>query len=59
MTDRIESFHLSVPQSELDDLRARLMHTRWPDPGTVEDTRQGPPLATGGEHLAGRVGKAV
>ncbi|EPX58268.1 Epoxide hydrolase [Cystobacter fuscus DSM 2262] len=45
MTGRIEPFHLSVPQSELDDLRARLMHTRWPDPGTVEDTRQGPPLA--------------
>ncbi|MFY0580741.1 epoxide hydrolase family protein [Cystobacter fuscus] len=45
MTDHIEPFHLSVPQSELDELRARLRHTRWPDPGTVEDTRQGPPLA--------------
>ncbi|WNG43863.1 epoxide hydrolase 1 [Archangium minus] len=45
MTDHLEPFHLSVPQSELDELRARLRHTRWPDPGTVEDTRQGPPLA--------------
>ncbi|QRK10585.1 epoxide hydrolase [Archangium violaceum] len=45
MTGHIEPFHLSVPQSQLDDLRARLMNTRWPDPETVEDTRQGPPLA--------------
>ncbi|WP_434391597.1 epoxide hydrolase family protein [Melittangium boletus] len=45
MTGHIEPFHLSVPQAELDDLRARLLRTRWPDPGTVEDARQGPPLA--------------
>ncbi|WP_285743013.1 epoxide hydrolase family protein [Lentzea sp. NBRC 105346] len=28
----MENFSISVPQSELDDLRARLAHTRWPAP---------------------------
>jgi epoxide hydrolase len=31
MHDAIESFHLAVPDTELDDLRARLRATRWPD----------------------------
>ncbi|MEG3164399.1 epoxide hydrolase [Sphingomonas sp. PB2P19] len=41
----IEPFRLAVPQSELDDLHQRLTQTRWPDPETVTDTSQGPPLA--------------
>lgn len=45
MADVIEPFCFAVPQSELDDLRQRLMHTRWPDRETVTDTSQGPPLA--------------
>ena len=45
MTDSITPFHLAVPQSDLDDLTARLSRTRWPDPETVDDTSQGPPLA--------------
>lgn len=45
MSDAIEPFHLAVPQAELDDLRARLARTRWPDRETVDDTSQGPPLA--------------
>jgi pimeloyl-ACP methyl ester carboxylesterase len=38
-------FTLAVPQEDLDDLRERLLRTRWPDAETVEDTSQGPPLA--------------
>ncbi|OLR93680.1 epoxide hydrolase family protein [Actinokineospora bangkokensis] len=39
-------FTLDVPDSELAALRARLLATRWPDAETVEDTSQGPRLAT-------------
>jgi pimeloyl-ACP methyl ester carboxylesterase len=28
-TDQIRPFRITIPQSELDDLRARLAHTRW------------------------------
>jgi epoxide hydrolase len=45
MSTTIEPFHLDVPQQELDDLNRRLVHTRWPDAETVDDTSQGPPLA--------------
>jgi epoxide hydrolase len=38
----IEPFTLAVPDSELEDLRARLHATRWPEPAT--DARQGVPL---------------
>src|SRR5215207_1892711 len=42
---RIEDFSIAVPQSELDDLRGRLRHTRWPEAETVDDWSQGVPLA--------------
>jgi pimeloyl-ACP methyl ester carboxylesterase len=45
MSDAVEPFHLSVPQSELDDLRQRLANTRWPQKETVGDGSQGVPLA--------------
>lgn len=45
MSDAIQPFHLSIPQAQLDDLRTRLAHTRWPDAETVGDTSQGPQLA--------------
>jgi hypothetical protein len=35
----IEPLALSVPEAELEDLRARLRATRWPEPAT--DPRQG------------------
>ena len=35
----IEPFDLAVPEAELEDLRARLRATRWPEPAT--DPRQG------------------
>jgi len=44
MSDAIEPFHLSVPQSELDDLRQRLANARWPQKETVADGSQGVPL---------------
>ena len=41
----VTPFHLAIPDSQLDDLRARLRLTRWPDRETVDDWRQGAPLA--------------
>ncbi len=43
-SELVTSFTLSVPQSDLDDLREHLLRTRWPDPETVADTSQGPKL---------------
>jgi pimeloyl-ACP methyl ester carboxylesterase len=40
----VEPFRLDVPQAELDDLRARLSATRWPEQETVDDWSQGVPL---------------
>jgi pimeloyl-ACP methyl ester carboxylesterase len=37
--DAVTPFHLAVPESDLDDLRARLRATRWPEPAT--DRAQG------------------
>ena len=45
MPDTVEPFHLAIPQADLDDLRTRLMQTRWPEPATVDDWSQGAPLA--------------
>ncbi len=44
MSDAIEAFWSDVPQAALDDLRARLTSTRWPDRETVADWSQGVPL---------------
>ena len=41
----IAPFRISVPESELDDLRARLRAARWPEPEPVGDWSQGVPLA--------------
>ncbi|WP_445444205.1 epoxide hydrolase family protein [Clavibacter sp. km3a] len=40
----ITPFRLDVPEADLDDLRRRLLATRWPEPETVDDTSQGPQL---------------
>ena len=40
----IHPFHIKVPQAALDDLRRRLVNTRWPDHETVPDPSQGVPL---------------
>ncbi|MFT4102005.1 MAG: epoxide hydrolase [Burkholderiaceae bacterium] len=45
MSELIRPFQLAVPDEALDDLRRRLTHTRWPEKETVDDWRQGVPLA--------------
>ncbi|HSG91022.1 MAG TPA: epoxide hydrolase [Pseudomonadales bacterium] len=50
MNDAVTPFRIDVPQSDLDDLTARLARTRWPDAdttggATVGDWNQGMPLA--------------
>ncbi|MHC8407472.1 epoxide hydrolase family protein [Pseudomonas sp. TMB3-21] len=41
----IVPFRIAIAQSDLDDLRARLALTRWPEKETVQDWSQGVPLA--------------
>lgn len=41
----IQPFVLSIPDSELEDLRRRLRETRWPEKEPVPDWSQGAPLA--------------
>lgn len=38
---QVEPFILSVDDADLEDLRNRLRHTRWPEPETVADNSQG------------------
>ena len=46
MTDlEVRPFRIEVPQADLDDLRARIAATRWPDAETVSDRSQGARLA--------------
>ena len=40
----IEPFRIAVPDAELDELRARLRATRWPEREPVADDSQGVPL---------------
>ncbi len=42
----VRPFHISVPEADLADLRARLKATKWPDREIVSDTTQGVRLAT-------------
>jgi len=42
----IRPFTINVPQAELDELRRRILATRWPEKETVADTSQGVQLAT-------------
>src|ERR1700675_83188 len=41
----IRSFTIDFPEAELEDLRARILATRFPENETVEDDSQGVPLA--------------
>ncbi len=40
----MREFRVDIPESDLDDLRERLAHTRWPEPCTVGGWTQGVPL---------------
>ena len=42
----IRPFHVEIPQEDLDDLRRRIVATRWPSKELVEDRSQGVQLAT-------------
>src|SRR4051794_29696293 len=42
----IRSLTIDVPEADLEDLRARLAATRWPERETVDDASQGVQLAT-------------
>ena len=42
----IRPFRVNFPQTELDDLRQRVLATRWPEKEPVNDHSQGVPLAT-------------
>lgn len=42
----IRPFHVHFPESDLVELRRRILATRWPDKETVTDQSQGVPLAT-------------
>src|ERR687891_1523455 len=42
----IRPFTIETPEADLDDLRARIAATRFPERETVEDDSQGPRLAT-------------
>ena len=44
MPDDVTEFRLEVPEDELEDLRRRLRHVRWPERETVADWSQGVPL---------------
>ncbi|HVA75330.1 MAG TPA: epoxide hydrolase [Acidimicrobiales bacterium] len=44
MAEDITPFKISVAQDALDDLRSRLLNTRWPEAETVGDWSQGAPL---------------
>ena len=37
----VRPFAVSIPETDVQDLRERLARTRWPDPETVEDWSQG------------------
>jgi pimeloyl-ACP methyl ester carboxylesterase len=44
--ESIRPFKVNIPQSDLDDLRRRILATKWPDRETVNDETQGVQLAT-------------
>jgi Epoxide hydrolase N terminus len=41
----IRPFTIEIPEAEVEDLRARILATRFPENETVEDDSQGVPLA--------------
>ncbi|WP_200216332.1 epoxide hydrolase family protein [Micromonospora coerulea] len=41
----VRPFNIEVPEADLEDLRARIRATRWPNKETVDDDSQGVPLS--------------
>src|SRR4030095_16553726 len=46
LDEKIRPFQFHASQGELDDLRRRILATRWPEKENVSDQTQGVPLAT-------------
>ena len=46
LDETIRPFHVDIPQSQLDELKVRLLATRWPEKETVNDQSQGVQKAT-------------
>jgi pimeloyl-ACP methyl ester carboxylesterase len=44
MTEAVTQFRIEIDDVELDDLRNRLAHARWPEPAPVADWSQGVPI---------------
>jgi pimeloyl-ACP methyl ester carboxylesterase len=44
--ETIRPFQVHIPQADLDDLRRRVLATKWPSPETVKDETQGVQFAT-------------
>src|SRR5678815_93118 len=44
--DEIRTFQVHFPQADLDDLRRRVLATKWPDKELVADQSQGVQLST-------------
>ena len=45
-TETMRPFQFNASQADLDDLKRRILATRWPEKETVDDQSQGVPLAT-------------
>jgi pimeloyl-ACP methyl ester carboxylesterase len=45
-SEKIQPFHINIPEEQLLELRRRIAATRWPERETVADTSQGVQLAT-------------
>jgi pimeloyl-ACP methyl ester carboxylesterase len=45
-TTEIRSFHVEIPEEQIDELRRRIAATRWPSKELVDDRSQGVQLAT-------------
>src|SRR3954469_25057798 len=43
--EAIRPFHVQIPNTDIEDLRKRILATRWPDKETVADQSQGAQLA--------------
>ena len=41
----IDPFTISISDEQINDLKNRIAHTRWPDAETTTDWNQGVPLA--------------
>ena len=52
----VRPFTVDIPEADLEDLRARIAATRWPEKETVDDASQGvqPATAAGGRALLAR-----